>query len=192
VSRRAIVTKIFFDTEFMEDGEVILPLSLGFVAETGERLYLVIDDADHSKANPWVRENVLPHLDIDPSGLDSEQWIERGAVAVSCSRAEAGPWINDWLTGVVKAEKPEFWADFASYDWIVLCQLFGRMIDLPKGFPMFCMDIQQFKRHVGYTGKLPEVEGTAHNALDDAINVQQRWAILNSYITPKIFGGTAS
>lgn len=39
--------------------------------------------------------------------------------------------------------KPEFYAYFADYDWVVFCWLFGRMIDLPKGFPMYCKDLKQ-------------------------------------------------
>lgn len=39
----------------------------------------------------------------------------------------------------------EFYADYCSYDWVVFCWLFGKMIDLPKGFPMYCNDIEQIK-----------------------------------------------
>lgn len=45
-----------------------------------------------------------------------------------------------------KYPNPEFWADYCSYDWVVFCWLFGKMIDLPKGFPMYCNDIQQLLR----------------------------------------------
>lgn len=38
---------------------------------------------------------------------------------------------------------PEFYAYYADYDWVVFCWLFGRMIDLPKGFPMYCKDLKQ-------------------------------------------------
>lgn len=38
---------------------------------------------------------------------------------------------------------PEFYGYYADYDWVVFCWLFGKMIDLPKGFPMFCMDLKQ-------------------------------------------------
>lgn len=37
----------------------------------------------------------------------------------------------------------EFYAYYADYDWVVFCWLFGRMIDLPKGFPMYCKDLKQ-------------------------------------------------
>lgn len=41
------------------------------------------------------------------------------------------------------AAHPEFYAYYADYDWVVFCSLFGRMIELPKGFPMYCRDLKQ-------------------------------------------------
>jgi hypothetical protein len=40
-------------------------------------------------------------------------------------------------------EVPEFYAYFADYDWVVFCWLFGKMMDLPKGFPKYCKDLKQ-------------------------------------------------
>ena len=39
--------------------------------------------------------------------------------------------------------RPEFYGYYSDYDWVVFCWLFGKMIDLPKGFPMVCYDIKQ-------------------------------------------------
>lgn len=39
--------------------------------------------------------------------------------------------------------QPEFYGYYADYDWVLFCSLFGRMIDLPKGFPMCCIDLKQ-------------------------------------------------
>lgn len=39
--------------------------------------------------------------------------------------------------------KPEFYAYYADYDWVVFCWLFGKMIELPKGFPYYCKDLKQ-------------------------------------------------
>ncbi len=63
---------------------------------------------------------------------------------------------------------PEFWGWYASYDWVVLCQLFGSMIDLPRRFPMYINDIKQLQ-HIHGIGdhELPEQENR-HNALADA------------------------
>lgn len=45
--------------------------------------------------------------------------------------------IND------KTKEPEFYAYYADYDWVVFCWIFGRMIELPKGFPKYCRDLKQ-------------------------------------------------
>jgi hypothetical protein len=44
--------------------------------------------------------------------------------------------------GELKAP-PEFYGYYSDYDWVVFCWLFGKMIDLPKGFPMYCRDVKQ-------------------------------------------------
>jgi hypothetical protein len=62
---------------------------------------------------------------------------------------------------------PEFWGYYADYDWVAVAQLFGPMIDLPKGWPMFCRDIRQFAHHLG-NPELPNQGKDEHNALDDA------------------------
>ena len=41
------------------------------------------------------------------------------------------------------SKNPEFYAYYADYDWVVFCWLFGKMMDLPKGFPMYCKDLKQ-------------------------------------------------
>lgn len=38
---------------------------------------------------------------------------------------------------------PEFYGYYSAYDHVLLCSLFGRMIDLPKGFPMYTIDLKQ-------------------------------------------------
>jgi hypothetical protein len=40
-------------------------------------------------------------------------------------------------------ETPQFYSYFADYDWVAFCWLFGKMMDLPKGFPMYCIDLKQ-------------------------------------------------
>lgn len=37
----------------------------------------------------------------------------------------------------------KFYTYYGNYDWVVFCWLFGRMIDLPKGFPMYSKDLKQ-------------------------------------------------
>lgn len=40
-------------------------------------------------------------------------------------------------------ETPQFYGYFADYDWVAFCWLFGKMIDLPSGFQMYCIDLKQ-------------------------------------------------
>ncbi len=44
---------------------------------------------------------------------------------------------------IEEKDYPEFYAYYADYDWVVFCWLFGKMIDLPEGFPMYCRDLKQ-------------------------------------------------
>lgn len=39
--------------------------------------------------------------------------------------------------------KPKFYGYYCDYDWVAFCWLFGKMIDLPKYFPMYCIDLKQ-------------------------------------------------
>lgn len=56
-----------------------------------------------------------------------------------------------------------------AYDHVGLCQLWGRMIDLATGLPMFTNDIQQEARRLGVTwDELPPQPDGHHNALADA------------------------
>jgi hypothetical protein len=60
---------------------------------------------------------------------------------------------------------PEFWAWYADYDWVALCQLYGTMMDLPDGWPMYCRDYKQVADERGTDVSQPD---SAHNALGDA------------------------
>lgn len=150
--------RIWFDTEFIEDGHTIDLLSIGMVREDGETFYAEPAECDRSRADDWVRANVLPHL--DPTALLPRAEISRRIVEFAGS-------------------SPEFWAYYADYDWVALCQLYGRMIDLPKGWPMFCRDVQQLRVERG-SPDLPKQTTIEHNALADAVWTKEAWEFLNS------------
>lgn len=78
--------------------------------------------------------------------------------------------VNEPLLGSRGRDKPQFWAYYASYDWVVFCWLFGAMVDLPSGFPMHCMDLQQWWVQLGKPDiKPPQKNYVEHNALADAL-----------------------
>jgi len=146
------MTRWCLDTEFNEDGRTIELISIGLVSEFGDELYFESSEFDHDACQPWVKENVFPYLQ---GGDCVHSRVEiAGAIALATKQ---------------RVGKPEFWAYFADYDWVVLCQLYGRMVDLPSHFPMYCLDLkQEMVRRVIDKGSLPKQIGVAHNALEDA------------------------
>lgn len=140
--------RIWFDTEFIEDGKTIDLLSIGMIADDGRSYYAEPAETDRSKASDWVKANVIPHL-------------RRPSKAIP--RAQIAAEIVEFA-----GASPEFWAYFAAYDWVALCQLFGTMMDLPKGWPMYCRD---FKQIVGDGYSMPP-SNQDHHALADAVQLR--------------------
>jgi hypothetical protein len=146
--------KFFIDTEFIESGPCfpLILLSVGIVSEDGREFYAVNADAPLELANDWVKANVVPHLlKIDLVG--------EPRMKIATLKHAVLAFIGDC--------KPEFWGYYADYDWVVFCQLFGKMMDLPKGWPMYCRDIKQLCDERN-NPELPKQHSTEHNALNDA------------------------
>jgi hypothetical protein len=152
----------FLDTEFAENGEMIKLISLALVSEYGEEYYVcLVDGWSLDDCNDWVKANVLPKL---PPLDDAFQWS---------SRSSARSYVEQLL---LRDGAPEIWADYGSYDWVAFCQLFGTMMDLPSGMPMFVRDLRQEIARLGVDrSELPRHPGMAHVALDDARELRERW-----------------
>lgn len=45
---------------------------------------------------------------------------------------------------------PKFYGYYCSYDWVLFCWVFGKMIDLPKGFPEYINDLAQLEDSMTY------------------------------------------
>lgn len=76
--------------------------------------------------------------------------------------------IDYWLT----QNTIKFYGYYADYDWVLFCSLFGRMDELPEGFPMYCRDLKQLldDKELSQDWKhehCPDPVGE-HNALIDA------------------------
>ena len=141
----------FLDTEFSERPGQIELISIGLVCEDGRELYLESADFDESKCNQWVVDNVLPLLG-PPDQRKNNDDISKAIIKFT----EEDP-------------APDFWAYYADYDWVVFCGLFGLMVDLPEGFPMLCMDLQQWWIQLGRDPQMKPADPVdEHNALADA------------------------
>jgi hypothetical protein len=186
--------RVYFDTEFIEDGRTIDLVSIGMVREDGRTYYAQALSFDPAKASRWVEEHVLAQLArCDRSLSLTEEMLRHLASGRLCSsmclwrsKAEIGQELRRFVaTKPIWGERagaPEFWADYASYDWLVLCQIFGTMLHLPDGWPMFVHDVQQARqeltRGTGETIVWPAraaVHLPEHHALNDARDCQDRF-----------------
>lgn len=165
--------KYFYDTEFIEDGKTIDLISIGIVAEDGREYYAISTEFKAKKASQWVKDNVLCHLPprkVNPM-YESPRLVEESRAWKSREQIKEDllKFIGheDGLSAFPEDKKPEFWAYYADYDHVALCQLFGTMMDLPKGWPMYTRDIKQLCDSVG-NPRLPEQGKGEHNALADA------------------------
>jgi hypothetical protein len=178
-----MVMRYWFDTEFIEDGKTIDLISIGIVAEDGRELYAESLEADLSKANEWVRENVIAHLwSQQADKREANRWSRDVGIGGLLSRKNIAAEIKAFCDPDTYG-KPEVWAYYADYDWVVLCQLFGTMMDLPNGWPMYCRDIKQLCDDLG-NPKLPEQGKGEHHALADARWNRQAWEFLKGLRQP--------
>lgn len=155
--------RIWFDTEFYEDGRTIELISIGAIREDGSVFYRETIESRRlaTQGDGWLRANVLPHLREPAPVLMTPKQIGQQLIAFA-------------------GERPEWWAYYADYDWVVLCQMFGRMIDLPKGWPMYCRDLKQLADQHNVT--LPAQEGLEHHALADAKWTRNAHLWLEAYL----------
>jgi len=174
--------KYFFDTEFHEykknGTNTIELISIGIVAEDGREFYAVNFNFDFDAAwdNQWLRDNVLSTI----FPLRSEDKGSRGYLqqALTEGADNSEDIARKIIEFVGEDAHPEFYAYYADYDWVVFCWLFGRMIDLPKGFPMYCRDLKQTLDETAVRAQCrvekikadPDYpkQDNEHNALDDA------------------------
>lgn len=158
---------VVYDTEFLEDGRTIELISIGMVDNTGHEFYAVNQEApwDRISQHPWLLDNVVPHLPrltglaASPSNVCA---IDFSDPCVR-SRTNIARLVQDFLWSV-----DELWANYAAYDFVVLAQLFGTLMDRPRGTPMFTHELQQLWETAGKPPKPVKSPLGEHHALHDA------------------------
>lgn len=190
------MTDIFYDTEFVDDGVTIDLVSIGMVSlppHSGELYYIVADDRviDRVVRHSWLSQNVLPHLPIKVAYDHTRQTMtSAGRTHTPIKHWEwdlAHPdfafvvprsVIRDEVRRFILARSnPQLWAWYGAYDHVALAQLFGSMVDLPHGVPMWTNDLKQECMRRG-NPRMPEPAENAHNALADASWVAAAHALL--------------
>lgn len=177
------MNRIFFDTEFYENGETINFLSIGCIKEDGQQLYLVNRDFDYdwmvedckARGNletiDFLNKNVFNQLNSTPQNTFSMKGIKNI--------------LMDYI-GV----NPILWTSTGSYDWVMVMQtFFGIMVHKPKDWPYMQMDTNQLKNMFPQVKKDLSLfpfswpkEGE-HNALFDACEVYAKYLSYKKFIT---------
>lgn len=153
----------------------------------------------------WIRENVLlpiykNHVDendmhfVDFSystmknilrriGKSNKQIAKevKHFIANRPISANKEQWILDY-----DSKNVELYGYYSAYDHVVFCWMFGKMIDLPKGYPMYTIDLKQMedilmeklraRKKRGY----PEII-EKHDALSDARFNRRLYNFLQRY-----------
>ncbi len=149
-------------------------VSVGIVSENGNTYYAVSSDYNFQDANDWVKKNVITNIYCEQVHGDLRNTFDVGnfhqfvgkpnwMIALDIKdyiyrETSIHPATTANFDEMIKHRPIEFNAYFADYDWVVFCSLFGTMMDLPKGFPMYCRDLKQeidrIARHVMFAWRL--------------------------------------
>jgi len=180
---------------FFKKKHVIDMISVGIVAEDGRTYYAISNEFSKLRCNDWVKRNVLTKLDksierksnkqiaaeifnfINPdlgfhvSGYSNSDFRDPNSLMNQHFDKHNVTCINDHYYA-----NPKFVGYYCDYDWVLFCSLFGTMMDLPPGFPMYCIDLKQkFDEEQSFeTSDLKKLDNypkqieDEHNALADA------------------------
>lgn len=138
------------------------------VREDGLSYYAVVRDDElmqQAYDHTWLRKNVLTSLPVHINDDGDLAWDARHPDWKNVkTRSQIAEDVKHFISDT---SKPELWAYYAAYDHVALCQLFGTMISLPNGIPMWSHDLMQEIERAGNPG-VPQQESGEHNALEDA------------------------
>lgn len=160
------MSNIYLDTEFYEHHKqhkllgfnigkpvpTIDLISIGLVDDNGRTYYALNSEhnIDDSWKDEWIRENVWGPIYIERAPFFKQMYSFSLHGMKQCLRmfGRTKKQIADDIVlffdqSSARGEHTVFHAYYADYDWVVMCQLFGRMINLPNGFPMYCNDLKQ-------------------------------------------------
>lgn len=156
--KREKTFKVFHDWEFLENGESIQPISVGFVTERGDNEYFANADFNWDGATSWLKENVKPYMDkpFAPEYLPLHEF-------------------NNKIVGYFKTlnnlypdSKIELVGYMCDYDHVALAQRYGVMAWFPSYMPYYTSNVRQWADDLGL-GDIPIPSDNHHNAVADAI-----------------------
>ena len=167
-------------------------ISIGIVAEDGREYYAISKDFNLREA--WDRFDLKP--DIDNGGMKKVYWIRENVLKpifndwnkysyhkfnyknfrymlnmIGKSNHQIAEEVKEFTLEVPRIQKhgnPKFYAYFADYDWVAFCWLFGKMNNLPNGFPKYCIDLkQEIDRIIKKSWKDVEMSTWGHTGIEN-------------------------
>jgi hypothetical protein len=177
--------KVFFDTEFTRIGQNTTLVSIGFISESAETLYIELSDYDRTQVTPWLETHVMRLLHRTETVTTAQardrvaQWFEAIHPQGKIQLISAGKDIDNILLYNLWAEvQPgstlKTWRDrlpaAIDHKW---------HLDMDTAFALFGVDPNQERAALVES----PVEGEAHHALYDARMIKACW---EKYIAPKV------
>ena len=157
--------KVFFDTEFTGLHQNTTLISIGLVAENGEKFYAEFNDFDKEQVDDWLQKNVIDNLlyEGQPDWLTPEyyRWGSKDFIKVK---------LQEWLK---QFDTVEIWSDCLAYDWVLFNDIFGHAFNIPKNVYYIPFDICTLFKMKGIDPdisreKFAGIDGSKHNSLHDA------------------------
>ncbi len=169
-----------------EDGREYYAISKDFnLKEAWNRWQQRTGEGDRNNIEPkeyWLRDNVCRNLFNNETfkfydSIDTYKEFKNLVKHFGKSNAQIAEEIKEF-THLIHSRllpdghrsKPEFYGYYADYDWVVFCWLFGKMIDLPKGFPMYCNDLKQESDRIYNLKKEEYTKGGGRNFINEMSN----------------------
>jgi len=170
-------SKLFLDTEFTGLHQKSSLISLGMVAEDGSDFYAEFTDYAPEQITDWLKNNVMNHLlfkDWEDNQIEGEKgshWRLKG------DRSFITKYLREYLK---RFDQVACWLDYAAYDWVLFCELFGGSMHLPPQLYYIPFDLPtlfliknidpDISRESFLEGELSahDQKGVRHNSLWDA------------------------
>lgn len=164
---------IYFDTEFTGLHKKTTLISIGFISDSGETLYIEFNDYDNNQVDDWIKENVISNLylteeehGVNTDSCKGNDWLFKG------NRYNSSMIIKSWLS---KFDKVDIWSDCLSYDWVLFCDLYLHAFYIPDNVYYIPFDICTLFKLKGIDADISREDfaemkdgAKKHNALWDA------------------------
>jgi hypothetical protein len=180
-TRRGITMKLFFDFEMSGLHQHTTPISLGVVAANGKQFYCEMTDYDQSQVDEWIQTNVIDNL-----LLKEEEDCVRQLGDYTYCKGTFETMKKEFQLWIAQFKHVELWSDCISYDGVLMNEMLGGAMNLPKNVDYIFYDICTLFKMFGIDPDISResfidkpIEGDKHNAIYDARVIEACYDKLN-------------